>query len=166
MNGAEIKTFYCGDDGTIPNHPLLPVVIYLGALKDEPEGAEHIFNGNGWLNSWTNGVFGYHHYHSNTHEVLGIMRGSAELQIGGEQGQLVKLAAGDVVLLPAGTGHKKCSATGDFKVAGAYPNGMDYNLCTGEPGERPRVLEEIRNVPGPDTDPLYGINGPLMSVWK
>lgn len=166
MNGAEIKTIFFKDDGVIPGNPNLPVILYLGSLKDEPEETEAIFNRNGWLNSWTNGVFDYHHYHSNAHEVLGVIRGSAVLQLGGEHGQRVELTAGDVAVLPAGTGHKRCSASKDFRVVGAYPDGMDYNLCTGKPGERPKVLEDIARVPLPNTDPLYGAAGPLMSAWK
>ncbi|MWV46416.1 cupin domain-containing protein [Paenibacillus sp. HJL G12] len=140
-------------------------MVYKGVLRDEPMETESIFNQNGWLNSWKNGVFSYHHYHSIAHEVLGVVSGSAVLQLGGERGQKFELAAGDVVVLPAGTGHKKISATSDFSVVGAYPGGMDYNLCTGEPDERPRVLEDIRNVPLPGTDPLYGARGPLMDAW-
>ncbi len=166
MNGAEINTYYFKDDGTIPNNPDLPVMVYKGVLRDEPEETEGIFNRNGWLNSWTNGVFGYHHYHSISHEVLGVASGSAVLQLGGERGRKVELTAGDVVVLPAGTGHKRISATPDFRVVGAYPDGMDYDVCTGDPGERPRVLDHIRLVPLPGTDPLYGASGPLMDAWK
>jgi hypothetical protein len=77
MSNPEVKTFYFKDDGSIPNNPDLPVLFYPGALKEKAEQAEKIFNENNWLNSWTNGVFDYHHYHSNAHEVLGVMSGSA-----------------------------------------------------------------------------------------
>lgn len=166
LYGAEINTFYFKDDGSIPNNPSLPVLVYRGVLRDDPAQAERIFNQNGWLNSWTNGVFGYHHYHSITHEVLGVAGGTAILQLGGENGRRVELRAGDVVVLPAGTGHQKISSSPDFSVVGAYPDGMDYNMCTGKPDERPRVLEEIRHVPLPRTDPLFGASGPLKDAWK
>lgn len=44
-------------DGLLPNNPELPVLLYKGVLRDHPEDTEQIFNANGWLNSWVNGVF-------------------------------------------------------------------------------------------------------------
>ncbi|NIK75460.1 uncharacterized protein YjlB [Paenibacillus castaneae] len=166
MTQIEVKDFQFRDDGVIPNHPFLPTLLYKGALQGKEDQAEQIFNRNNWLNSWTNGVFDYHHYHSNSHEVLGVIRGSALLQIGGAAGREIEVRNGDVILLPAGTGHKKMSSSSDFSVVGAYPNGMDYNLRTGKQGERPLVLEEIANVPFPQKDPLFGEEGPLMVYWK
>jgi uncharacterized protein YjlB len=166
LNSPDIKFFYLHDDGMIPNNKALPVLLYPGVLRGREEQTERVFNRHSWLNSWVNGVFAYHHYHSNSHEVLGVMSGSAALQIGGEQGEEINVVAGDVIVLPAGTGHKRLASSADFKVAGAYPNGMDYNLKTGKDGERPGVLEDIRNVPIPDKDPVYGVTGPLIELWK
>ncbi|WP_274648572.1 cupin domain-containing protein [Paenibacillus humicola] len=164
MRQTEAKIWRFQDDGTIPNSGL-PVVLYPGALTEEAESIERIFNLNNWRNSWTNGIYSFHHYHSDAHEVLGIVRGYAVVQLGGERGETVKLQKGDVVILPAGTGHKRLSASGDLLVAGAYPDGMSCNLRKGAEGERPRALEEIRAVPLPSTDPVYGRNGPLMRLW-
>ncbi|WP_419874753.1 cupin domain-containing protein [Candidatus Pristimantibacillus sp. PTI5] len=162
----KVITYYFADDGRIPNHPSLPLILYPGALKEKSDRIESIFNENNWRNSWTNGVFDYHHYHSNAHEVLGVQSGSATLQAGGEQGTALSVQAGDVIVLPAGTGHKRLNASPDFKVVGAYPNGMNYNLRRGEIGERPQALEEIGKVPLPETDPVYGTEGPLIELWK
>lgn len=163
---ANEQYFHFEDDGTIPNNPLLNVIFYPEAFKDDPERMEAVFNRNNWLNSWTGGVFDYHHYHSNTHEVIGVRSGSAILQLGGEQGEQIKVKAGDVAVLPAGTGHKKIDSTDDFQVVGAYPNGVSYNLKTGKTEERPYVLEDIHNTPLPQTDPVYGKTGPLLDHWK
>ncbi|GIP40476.1 hypothetical protein J31TS4_37560 [Paenibacillus sp. J31TS4] len=165
MQQTEARLYRFYDDGVIPNHPTLPVVLLPGALKGRAGEAEQVFRSNGWGNSWTGGVFDYHHYHSNTHEALAVTAGSAVLQLGGEQGKELEVKAGDVLVLPAGTGHKKLSASADFEVAGAYPGGMEYNLHTGKAGERPAVLEEIRRVPPPSTDPVEGANGPLIRAW-
>ncbi|GGA32972.1 cupin domain-containing protein [Paenibacillus physcomitrellae] len=165
MPEAELKKLFFEDDGIIPNHPHLPVLLYTGAMESNPRGAEALFNKHNWRGSWTNGVFDYHHYHSNTHEVLGVISGSALLQIGGEQGEQLELHAGDVIVLPAGTGHKKISASPDFKVTGAYPHGVEYNTRTGKPNDRPYALEEISRVPVPDIDPVYGKHGPLTRIW-
>lgn len=86
MKIAELKIFYFEDDGIIPNSPDLPVLIYRNAL-DHPQDTEELFNRNQWLNSWTNGIYDYHHYHSNAHEVLGVMEGEATVQLGGELGK-------------------------------------------------------------------------------
>lgn len=154
------------DDGAIPNNPSLEVIVYPAAFQENPEGIEKAFNSHDWTNSWTGGVFEYHHYHSNTHEVLGVRSGSATLQIGGEQGEALTVTAGDVVLLPAGTGHKKLEASDDFEIVGAYPGGVAYNLKTGEPGERPYVLEDIQNTPLPKMDPVFGDSGPVNENWS
>ncbi|MFC9710804.1 cupin domain-containing protein [Paenibacillus sp. NPDC056933] len=164
MNNIQMLLFQ--DDGVIPNHPSLPVLLYKGIWATDSSRAETMLNRNGWGNSWINGVFDYHHYHSNAHEVLAVVSGFVQLILGGEKGQKVYLQTGDVVVLPAGTGHKRLEASPDFRIAGAYPAGMSYNTRTGEPGERPKVLREIQDVPIPDTDPVYGKEGPLLELWN
>ncbi|CAM4411043.1 uncharacterized protein YjlB [Paenibacillus endophyticus] len=158
--------YYFEDDGHIPNHPRLPLIVYRGALSDQTDEIERIFNRNNWRNSWINGVYDFHHYHSNSHEVLGIYSGIADLLIGGEKGQTFAVQAGDVILLPAGTGHKRMKASSDFKVVGAYPNGMNYNTRRGTLAERSADLIEIAKVPVPDRDPVYGTVGPLFELWS
>ncbi len=105
------------------------------------------------------------HYHSTAHEVLGIARGEAAVRFGGESGVTLRVRPGDVVVIPAGVGHKREDASPDLLVVGAYPDGRDWDLCRGEPGERPRVLENIRRVPLPTADPVYGADGPLVEHW-
>ncbi len=156
---------YFKDDGMIPNHPTYPVIVYKGAFQKNPSQIESIFNQNNWRNSWVNGVFGYHHYHSNSHEVLGVRSGSATLLLGGKKGEMVEVITGDVIVLPAGTGHKRLKASEDFKIVGAYPNGMDYNVKIGKADERPDVLEDIQHVPQPKTDPVYGDYGAVIEKW-
>lgn len=161
----DVKTLNFQDDGSIPNNPKFPVLIYKNGLGSKIDHAEEVFNQNNWLNSWTNGVFDYHHYHSNSHEVLGVISGSATLILGGSQGETIHVVSGDVMVLPAGTGHKRLEASEDFSVVGAYPNGIDYNTKYGKADERPGVLHDINQVGKPETDPLYGTNGPLLDLW-
>ncbi|MEW4371902.1 cupin domain-containing protein [Paenibacillus kandeliae] len=160
-----VREVYFEDDGVIPNSRLA-VLIYEGVLKDRLGDVEDVFNENGWLNSWVNGVFGYHHYHSNSHEVLGVVSGDVTVQLGGAHGQAFTLVAGDVVVLPAGTGHKRLKASEDFRIVGAYPGGMSYNTRTGESGEYEQALQEIPRVPVPDSDPVFGADGPLVRLWR
>ena len=161
----DYQTFFLKDDGIIPNNPKLPVILYKQAIENPLSTMENLFNKNQWLNSWTNGVFDYHHYHSNSHEALGVIKGNATLMIGGENGVEVQIQAGDVVVLPAGTGHKRLQASSDFTIVGAYPEGKEYNTKYGKISERPEALEEIRKVPVPKTDPVTGKEGPLLKEW-
>lgn len=80
----ETQTYFFRDDGRIPNHPDFPLVVYQNALKDTGL-AERIVIRHGWSNSWSGSVFPYHHYHSNTHEVLIALRGEAVIQFGGRK---------------------------------------------------------------------------------
>jgi len=157
------------DDGSIPNNPDLPLILYRAALPDDHDpvaACRRLFEQNKWGGIWVNGVFGYHHYHSTAHEVLGIVGGNADLQFGGEQGDVVSVRAGDVVVIPAGVGHKRVSASPDFSVVGAYPQGQSWDLCTGTPDERPQVLENIASVQMPERDPVQGRDGFLQQAWQ
>lgn len=164
----KIEQFIFEDDGKIPNNKL-PLLVHKNAFpvsEDLADEIENTFAKNNWTNSWRNGIYPYHHYHSITHEVVGVYKGSAELHMGGESGEVIYVEAGDVLVIPAGVGHKKVSASADFAVIGAYPGGMEYDLITGEEGERPRADERIANVPLPETDPVLGRKGGVTEFWK
>ncbi len=165
----QLTTYRFADDGAIPNHPTWPMLVYkqilLLAATDPAAAAEQLFQANGWGDIWRNGIYNFHHYHSNAHEVLAICRGHAAVQFGGEPGVILTVQAGDIVLLPAGTGHKRLSSSNDLLVVGAYPPGQQPDLGRGESGERPQVLENIERVPRPGTDPVYGAAGPMLDVW-
>lgn len=156
------------DDGQIPNNSL-PLLVYHDVFDDRGnDGArwlENQFKQNNWYNSWRNGVFSYHHYHSNTHEVLGVYSGSARLHMGGESGIKMEVSAGDVIIIPAGVGHKNLGFSSDFGVVGAYPNGSNYDLKTGKEGERPEADSNIKKVPKPSNDPVTGSRGGLTEIW-
>ncbi|MDO6658491.1 cupin domain-containing protein [Anaerobacillus sp. 1_MG-2023] len=164
MEKHQIKTITFEDDGNIPNNPFHPLILYPGAL-DHPDNCMKIFKENNWTNAWENGVFSYHHYHSNSHEVLGVIKGEASITFGGENGKTVEVTVGDVVVIPAGVGHKKEASSTDFRVVGAYPAGMPHDLRTGKADERKDAIDNIKNVPLPATDPIFGVNGPLLDVW-
>ncbi|WP_420156168.1 cupin domain-containing protein [Siphonobacter sp.] len=147
------------DDGVIPNS-VLPLLVYSAVFKPEEKDLarrfETLFAEHRWRNSWRNGVYPYHHYHSISHEVLGVYSGQATLQLGGEKGQAIHVQAGDVLVIPAGVGHKKLEASSDFGVVGAYPEGKDWDLLKGEKGDRPQADRNITAVPMPSQDPVTG----------
>lgn len=157
------------DDGAIPNNEKLPLLIYHDALElpevDPASSIESLLADNGWTNGWRNGIYSYHHYHSTAHEVLVVYAGCAKVKLGGENGVTADIAAGDVLVLPAGVGHKNLGASDDFAVFGAYPKGQDYDLLYGKPGERPQADNNIARVPLPELDPVFGKDGPLLKHW-
>lgn len=159
------------DDGFIPNNPRLPFLVYRGCvdLSGTPyaeETIEKVLARHGWGDMWRNGIYPYVHYHSMIHEVLAIARGRARVRFGGMQGEELDLGPGDVAVLPAGTGHQCLSASPELMVIGAYPKVGKYDLCRGSKAEHDKAVETIPNVPLPDTDPVYGKDGPLMTLWR
>lgn len=79
------------------------------------------FATNGCTDAWLGGLYGFHHFHSTAHEVLGVCRGRVTLHLGGKNGGKFEVRAGDVVILPAGTGHQCAGSMEHFTVVGAYP---------------------------------------------
>ncbi len=165
-----IRTELLTDDGTYPNNERLPVLVYEEALASgltaPARTIERIVRAHDWRGTWRNGIFGYHHYHSTTHEVLGVAGGRATVQLGGPTGVRLEVSTGDVLILPAGVAHKNAGADGDFLVVGAYPQGRDWDLKTGAPGDRPEADRAIEAVPLPALDPLYGAEGPMLEHWS
>lgn len=165
----KIETYPLAPDGEIPNNPDLPLLVYRGAIApgdDRAAACESLFARNGWGGGWRDGIFPYHHFHSNAHEALGIARGEARVRFGGPAGPVVSVRAGDVVIVPAGVAHKNEGASADLLVIGAYPEGRAPDLLTGKPGDRQRAVEAIRRVPRPAADPVFGAAGPLLEHWR
>ena len=157
------------DAGAIPNNAALPVVHYRHAIElgnDPPAAIEAVFSKNRWKPDWRDKIYNYHHYHSTAHEVMGIAAGYARVRLGGISGDDVELEPGDVVVLPAGTGHKLIAASEDFLVVGAYPKGQDWDVITAEePQKKAEALATIAALPFPAADPVYGKAGALIDIW-
>ncbi|WP_309020557.1 cupin domain-containing protein [Pelagicoccus sp. SDUM812003] len=121
---------------------------------------------NGWRAAWRYGVYEFPHYHSTAHEVLGIYAGRASIRLGHTEGKTVEVQAGDVVVIPAGVGHQNLGSSPDFHVVGGYPKGQDADVLRGRKGDRPQADENIKQVPLPSADPVFGEDGPLTKLWK
>jgi uncharacterized protein YjlB len=170
VRSRKAHVFRFRDDGVIPNNPRWPLVLYRGAVQladrfDPAAVFEDLFERNGWGDSWRNGIYSYLHYHSRVHEVLGVARGTAKVQFGGKRGRKLTLKAGDVAILPAGTGHQCFSASDDFLVVGAYPPFGTYDECRSSPSDGKRARRTIPKVARPRKDPVYGVQGPLIQAW-
>jgi uncharacterized protein YjlB len=149
----------------MPNNSL-PVLIYRSAMPVQGDLAtdmERLFTANQWPPQWRNGIYSFHHYHSTAHEVLGIAAGHASIILGGEGSPALTIQAGDVLVLPAGTGHCRLSASDDLLVIGAYPEGEHWDICRTAP--TPEALERMKQVRFPASDPLTGANGALPKLW-
>ena len=165
----EPLTFVFKDDGLVPNNPM-PFLVYKQAIdvaNDHPEKTiEDLFGANNWGDMWRNGIYDYLHYHATVHEALGIARGNARVQFGGERGKEIDVAAGDVAILPAGTGHRCLSASSDFSVVGVYPPGPKMQITRPTPENHRKALKTIPQVELPESDPVRGEDGPLVRLWK
>ena len=161
---TEPETYCFADDGWVPNSTL-PLLVYRSAFAQDPAAMTQEFAANGWSNAWQNGIFTYHHFHSIAHEVLGIATGSVQVLFGGPSGRTVTVRAGDVVVIPAGVGHRNMGQTADLLVVGAYPGGADYDTRRGAPEEHAEVRRNIAGVDVPDRDPVLGGSGPLRKLW-
>jgi len=164
----EVESFSLPPDGNIPNNAL-PLILYRHALPPElrsPSGCQSLFARNTWGGNWVDGIFDYWHFHITGHEVLGCVAGHALVGFGGDGGITVEFRASDVVVIPAGVGHKRLGDKRDgFTVVGGYPPGQDGTIT--RPGEVP--LEEARRaiaaLPLPHADPVLTRDGPLMKAW-
>jgi len=155
-----LDTWHAPAGDRIPNHPSFAVLIYheVDGVTDGPDAARRLFADHGWGGSWVDGVFDFHHFHSTSHEALAVVAGAATLELGGPQGESFEVAACDVLVLPAGTGHRRATARDGFTVVGAYPAGQErYDLLRGDdPAEVAAARERIARLPAPDTDPVGG----------
>lgn len=89
-------------------------------------------------------------------EALGIARRESRVRFGGKNGGTYTLKAGDVAMLPAGTGRD------DF---GACAPAGTSDECT-IVADRPRARKSIPKAPSARKDPIYGMGGPLSNLWK
>lgn len=164
---SNVEVFHLAPHGWVPNNARLQVIVYRHALapgtQDLAQAFTERFETNDWPVQWLDGVFDYHHFHSTAHEVLGVFAGTAELIVGGPSGRVLRVHAGDALLLPAGTGHCLLSLAGGFGVAGGYPRGQQWDIR--RDALTPAELRAMQALPFPASDPLYGAQGPLVEHW-
>ena len=165
------EAFHFESDEETPNNPRLPLVVYRGvvpdqAMDDAATWFEQTFADNGWSDGWRNGIYPFLHFHTGTHEVLGSARGRATVEFGGAKGRALTVEAGDVVVLPAGTGHKRLDASADLLVVGAYPSNGRFDQKRPGQVDREAASRAVAAVPLPERDPVSGSTGPVIELWR
>lgn len=168
VSGIEIDSITLKMSSGFPNNPDLPLLIYRKAFSESSDARaiEGRFSQNNWGGSWVDGIYPFDHYHSITHEVLGIAKGGADVQLGGPKGIIKTVSEGDVIIIPAGVSHKKIDSSENFTVVGAYPDSRQWDMNYGKPEEILEAKSNIDSVPLPRRDPVYGKDGPLYDYWK
>lgn len=154
-----------GAKGGIPNSPL-PLLLYRAIIpstvQDKADYLESLFAQNSWQSAWRYQIFPYHHFHSTAHECVACFSGRARLQVGGEGGRVLEVGIGDVLVIPAGVGHRQVDSSGGFCMVGAYPIGQRADVCRDDLAYLAKAQERIAQVPLPRSDP---INGRVINAW-
>lgn len=163
---ATTEHFASRPTGLLPNSRF-PLLVHRGGVPGGGEDAvRERFRANGWLNNWRYpGIYGYAHFHSTTHECLGVATGWMELDLFGQGGRRVRLEAGDVVVMPAGVSHAMVANSDDVSVVGGYPEGRDWdNMREDRIDERASrdAAKRIMMLPIPSCDP---VTGAAMREW-
>lgn len=167
-----VEPIFLDENEPFPNNPL-PVLYYENVLESvfgedfSGDDVLELFKNNGFVNGWTGGILDRHHFHSNAHEALACSAGELRVQLGGPQGRMFTIRKGDVLLLPAGTAHKKLEATEEHEIIGAYPlNDSEYDMQYGDADNYEAIKESIANVAMPHTDPVTGSPSHIEEYWN
>lgn len=175
MATCDVVTHIVHDDGQFPNCSIqnLPVLIYksafpsYGSPSELANTIEETFTNNGYPPQWRFGLYEYPHYHSTSHEILGVFKGSARVRLGGEKSGVEEdVGAGDVMVIPAGVAHESVQSQGGFEMVGAYPAGYNWDMNYGKSqDEKQKAEANIKKVEIPTKDPVYGSKGPVLEHW-
>lgn len=167
-----VKAIDIAENAPYPNNSF-PILYYEDVLSDEigenynADDVLQFFENNGYNNGWTDGIMERHHFHSTAHEAMACTKGEVRVQLGGPNGDLYTLRAGDVMLLPAGVSHKKLDATQGFEIVGAYPsNDPNYDFQYGDANDYEAIKNNVANVEKPLTDPVTGSPGDINEYWE
>lgn len=152
----------------IPNS-MLPLVVRKGGLPvaaRSGEAACALYAANGWGGTWVYTVYPFWHFHTNGHEVLSCVAGTATIGFGGEDGIVADISVGDVAIVPAGVGHKKLAASPGFQMAGGYPPKQSGNIVRAGEMTDDEIAKALARLALPDTDPISGKDDGVVSVWR
>jgi uncharacterized protein YjlB len=165
----QIASYELIPNTSIQHHPL---IIYHSAFPpssvDAASVEAHLRAIGVAIPQWRYPMYQITHFHSTAHELLVVYQGAAVLCFGGEENPArieTKVAAGDVIFVPAGVGHRLLRDEEldgrQFMMVGAYEAGKQWDMCYGKEGEE----EKIKLIEGLEwwkKDPIYGEDGRLF----
>lgn len=160
MSNREIERYWSKPNGMLPNSRF-PLLVHRNGVDGGGEAAVlERFRSNGWLNNWSwPGIYIYPHFHSTTHECLGVAAGWMEVALFGKGGIRLRITAGDVVVLPAGVSHSMVGQSDDITMVGGYPDGRDWDNMQEDhlsEADRRAAAKRIMMLPIPARDPVIG----------
>ncbi|CAK7202661.1 hypothetical protein SEUCBS139899_005387 [Sporothrix eucalyptigena] len=168
------ETYYLKRNQHAPNNAY-PVLVYRQCLPlpVTEDKATEFLERHAWEKKGTWGHIGVRHFHPNVHECYGVIAGQSTMLVGcgsddpEDAGRKIELLVGDVIVLPAGTGHCSLKSTKDYLYVGLYPaGGPMWRAELGKEGADVKALrQEVDNVALPAGDPVLGKAGPLMKLW-
>lgn len=151
------EEYFFEDDGITPNSRFPVIIMPQVFTGDDLENIfPNTFMKNSWSNNWLDIIQSKDHYHSATHEVLGICKGEVNLKIGGQGGKIFHLTAGDAIIIPAGVGHFSTDNCSDYLVAGGYPEGNNWDMIYNEAEKYEAAKQRISHLPMPTLHPVSG----------
>lgn len=151
------ETLWLPNQEAVPNNPRLPVLVHRAVFPPgQAERAEALFAGHGWLPAWRDGIHPYVHFHTTAHEALAVVQGQVRVRLGDESGPELQVAAGDVLVLPAGTGHQQVDGSDDLLVVGAYPEGQEPDQRLASTAQAAEARARIARLPDPPCCPVSG----------
>lgn len=163
---ATTELYWSKPNGMLPNSRFPLLVHRAGVAGGGEDAVLARFRSNGWSNNWRYpGVYTYPHFHSTTHECLGVATGWMEVTLFGEGGVVVRVEAGDVIVLPAGVSHSMGHHSDHIMMVGGYPDGRDWdNMQEAHLTEADRraAAKRIMMLPIPNQDP---VTGATMTEW-
>jgi len=173
LSSLKVSKHFIARHGLIPNSSATskPMLIYHSVFTSPATKSSitaHLSKTNVIEPHWTYSMYPTSHFHSNTHEVLIILSGSALLLFGGEENPErveADVTKGDAIVLPAGTAHRLLEdKSGDFQMLGCYPVGAaQWDMCYGKDSEGD-VEGRIKKLEWFQSDPFYGSEGPVLDA--
>lgn len=167
MNGEPLL-FICKDNGRFPGSRL-PAMLYKEGLALplllKTLYIKRVFASHRWDAVSVGGIATHPQYHSTAHTALGAVEGSTTLQLGGDQGQKIRFAKGDVLIIPAGAAYRNLGVENQIRCVLACPYGQTPDYYRGELGERPSADAHIAAISLPTEDPLFGPLDGIMPLW-
>jgi len=171
LESLRVSKYQIPRHGLIPNTSIQhkPLLIYHNAFVPDnltPDAVDaHLVSIGIFSAQWQYTMYAQDHFHSTTHELLVVFKGSAQVCFGGEDNPdrvEVEVKMGDAMLLPAGVAHRLLEGRDGFEMVGSYPRGATWDMCYGRKGED--VDEKIAKLRWFKKDPLYGEEGPALDV--